>query len=464
MVALNSSWMDAIVNRFLPWLYLVYALPAVMFLAVAMAPFQVPDEENHALRADQISRGTLISARGGGYVNGALVELKRMTSVLHSPQKQTAEMSRTASALSWSSTIQKAGFYNTAQYGPLLYLPQVVGIWIGKFFEFSVIWTVLLARLINGIASTLLGFAAIRICRRGRALVFTTLLLPMTMSQFASVSQDALIISLSILAGALGSRIIAEQRAASAREFALFAFIVVATTMARPSQIALAALFPAFIDWRDDTWRIKSAIAAFAVAALCWWMAILAGLLPNASADDGSVKDHLVALIVHPLLLPELIFNTVREGTLLPRSLIGQLGWSGALMPNWYYAGAGAIIVLSCLAPGNSHPCRFPAIIGVLTFALMLTGISIALYASWTRLGKMTIDGMQGRYFLPVLPLLGWVAPAYNPAMAKYFSPTWIAVAAFPFVTLAFLPGAIIDQYYGSWSDMIQILKLMYFG
>jgi hypothetical protein len=115
----------------LRWLFLIYALPASVFMAIAVPPLQVPDEENHAFRADQISRGTLF-LDGGGYVSGALVELKRMASELHfrTEVKQATEVSRRAATLGWSVPTESASFTNTPQYGPLFYLPQVFTIWI----------------------------------------------------------------------------------------------------------------------------------------------------------------------------------------------------------------------------------------------------------------------------------------------------------------------------------------------
>ncbi|MGH7896713.1 MAG: DUF2142 domain-containing protein [Candidatus Binatia bacterium] len=140
------------------WLFLAYAAPAVVFLSIVMAPFQVPDELNHALR---------------------------------------------------------------------------VGLGLGRAIELSVAQTFVAARVLNGLAACLAGFFALRICRRGRALMFATLLLPMTLSQVASASQDALIIGLSHVAIAMASRLLSEGRIAGTGEFSLYAAIVAATTMAR---------------------------------------------------------------------------------------------------------------------------------------------------------------------------------------------------------------------------------------
>jgi uncharacterized membrane protein len=446
----------------LRWLFLIYALPASVFMAIAVPPLQVPDEENHAFRADQISRGTLFMY-GGGYVSGALVELKRMASELHfrAEVKQTTEVSRRAAALGWSVPTENAGFTNTAQYGPLFYLPQVFTIWIGKFFGLSVIWTMLLARLVNGFIAVLIGFVSISVCRRAQAMVFTTLLLPETISEFASLAQDALIISLSIFIGALGSRIVAEQRLARASEFGWFAFTVVATTMARPTQLALAAIGPVFIGWRDGAWRKKLAIAIVALIALIWWTITLSKLM--IPIDRGGFQIQIASMITRPWLVFELLLQTFREtGFFFFQTIIGRFGWVDTPLPDWYYYSAIAVLVLAWLAPGNSRPYFVPAITGVFTFTLMLIGIAAALYASWTVVGKMTIDGLQGRYILPVLPLLGWAAPVYNPALVRMLSPCWLAVMAFPLVWMVVAPGVVMERFYGSWSDMAQVLKILY--
>jgi Glycosyl transferase family 2/Predicted membrane protein (DUF2142)/Methyltransferase domain len=142
------------------------------------------------------------------------------------------------------------------------YFPQALGIRLGRVADLSLAQTLLAMRLLNGIAACTIAFLALSICRRGRALMFATLLLPMTLSEFASAAQDALIISLSLLAIAIASRILSEKRTARLVEFAAFAAIVVATTFARPTQLLLGLLSPAFIAWRDPRWNEDGATLA----------------------------------------------------------------------------------------------------------------------------------------------------------------------------------------------------------
>lgn len=458
----RTGWLGP---RFLAWLFVLYAIPAIVFLSVAMPPFQVADEHEHAHRADQLSRGGLISHRLGGEVDGALDRLVRVFIGVHfhTEVKVTPAMASAAAALTWALPDVDENFQSTAQYGPLLYLPQAAGILSGKLIGLSPARTMVWARLINGGFAVLVGFAAMRVCRRGAALLFTTLLLPMTLSQFASLSQDALIIGLSLLAGSLGSRVIDEDRPAEAWEWAAFVAIVVATTMARPSQLTLFALAPAFLRWPlDARWRQQLVIFAVGMACLAAWLAILPQLMP-AAPPDISASRQLHEIFAHPLLLPTVVFNRFQEGGYwLFETVVGYLGWTDAELHPRYYEAAMVALLCAWLAPGNRRPFLKPAAIGVASVVTMIAAISAALYATWTPVGKLVVEGLQGRYLLPVLPLLAWAAPCYGPRLAGAMSPAWIVVMFFPLRSLATLPEAIMSRYYGNWSSMGECLRLLY--
>jgi uncharacterized membrane protein len=319
-------------------------------------------------------------------------------------------------------------------------------------------------RLLNGLVATIIGFIAICVCRRGRALMFTTLLLPMTMSQFASVSQDASIISLSLLAIAIASRIIAEKRPATIAEFAIFIAVVVATTLGRPSQVALLPLGLAFVGWRERPWIGKAIVGAIGLLLIAGWMIVLLKLMPQ-GPPGGSASAQFHAMISQPLLLPALMARSLLTNAWsLFEGVVGRLGWVDTPMPAWYIWAAAAVLVCASLMPSNRTPWIFPALIASITLGGLLLAIGAALYMSWTPVGKMTIDGLQGRYVLPVLPLLAWLAPVYQPFGTRPLSLMWIWVGLFPLISLATLPGVIMARFYGSWSDMGHVLKILFLG
>jgi uncharacterized membrane protein len=447
----------------LPWLFLLFAVPSVLFLSIAMPPFQVADELAHALRANQIATGKIVADRLGGWVQRDLVKFGELYKPMwfHSEVKQTSELASRAAAIKWSGEAQEENFQNTAQYGPILYLPQAMGFLLGRLADFSLAQTLLVMRLVNAICACAVGFFALRVCRRANALMFATLVLPMTLSQFASASQDALLISLSLLSVAIASRILSEGRTARFGEFALFAAVVTATTLARPSQLALVLLSPAFFNWREHRPWAKIAVAIVAVTIIASWMGLLRYLMPPVPSD-WSVSGQLEYILANPLALPSAVVKTVvTYGWFLLTSLIGRLGWLDAPMPDWF-------IILSCvslasalIAPGNRGSAWVPGLIGLTTFGAIVMATGFALYLSWTPVAKPTIDGVQGRYILGVLPLLGWAIPSYGARLEKMLMPAWVLVLAFPIVTIATLPAVVMERYYGSWQNMAGTVKVL---
>jgi uncharacterized membrane protein len=447
----------------LPWLFLIYALPSVIVLSTIMPPFQVADEVAHIERADQVSRGTMISDLLGGTVDGSWAVIGGLYQGIpfHPEVRQTVALAAEAGAIRWAGPRDHVNFQNTAQYGPLLYAPQVIGLLFGRLVDLSVARTLVAARMINGFAACVVGFLALSICRRGRALTFATLLLPMTLSEFGSASQDAMLISLSILAVAMASRVLTEHRSASTAECAVFAFIVIATTIARPPQFALAFLAPAFIGARDPAWRSKGLIVAAAVGAVIIWMRILSGLTPPVPSEV-SLSGQFHRLLADPFLLPVVMLNSfAHHGRWLLETVIGCLGWTDTLMPWWYYRAAAGALIIALVTPGNPAPILRPATLALLTFVALLTAICASLYVTWTPLGEQTINGLQGRYILPVLPLLAWAIPESGPRVERVLTATWYPVLLFPLMTLAMTPVVIMERYYGSWTIMTQSLRAL---
>jgi hypothetical protein len=61
------------------------------------------------------------------------------------------------------------------------------------------------------------------------------------------------------------------------------------------------------------------------------------------------------------------------------------------------------------------------------------------------------VQGLQGRYLLPVAPLVAWLLPTIvRPRIVALAAPAWLAVAAFPMVTLIVMPWRVIARYYSS--------------
>jgi len=446
-----------------PWFFLAYALPAVFFLSIAMGPFQVPDERAHAMRADQISLGGLVPERIEGWVHRTLVDYARPYEAMwfHPEVKQEVELARRMGEIRWSSDLERVNFQNTVQYGPVLYLPMVASFWLARAVDATVAQTLVLARIVNGLAACLAAFVALRICRRGRALMFVTLLLPMTLSQFASASQDALMIALSLLVIAMASRTLAERREAGLGESAIFAAVVAATTIARPSQIALALLTPIFFARQDAHRCAKLLVGACAVGVIAGWMILLRWLMPP-PASEWDPYGQFIHVLTHPLALPMAILNTFADrGWWLLETLTGRIGWLDTPMPGGFTVVASVALASALVTSAKDEGSLRGMGLAALTLLVFISATFGALYITWNPVGHPIVDGVQGRYALPVLPLLAWLTPQVASRPARVLAHAWIPLLAVPLVGLVILPVVLMLRYYGSWPVMDESLRAL---
>jgi hypothetical protein len=198
-------------SNYLPQIYVAISLPALIFFAFAMPPFQNPDEKGHFMRAYQVAHGAILAeVRGdetGGAVDNGLRDLWLLTEPIwgNSSRKYPEDVRREARSFEWTGVTTYQQFNNQAFYGPLLYLPQGGAIRLGSLLGLSVADTMILARLFLGFAVVAIGATVLVRLRHGRHMAFLFLTLPMTLAMTASTSQDGLqiVVGMAIIALAL---------------------------------------------------------------------------------------------------------------------------------------------------------------------------------------------------------------------------------------------------------------------
>ncbi|MGA3263448.1 MAG: DUF2142 domain-containing protein, partial [Terracidiphilus sp.] len=261
----------------LHWIFLLLGTPTLVFLSVCTPPFQTPDEPAHFERAYQISRGGLYGG-SGGYVDQGIDQAISHYSQLpfNSNARVTAADDAAAAGVKWTGQTVYRTFANTATYPPFGYLPQTLGVLLGRAVGLSVVHTLLLSRLLNGAFAILISVLALYWCQRGKLVMFAVLLLPMTMSLFGSCSQDATLISISCLAFAIVSRQISEGVPLSLRMTMVLAAALLMVSMQRPPYVSmlLVLLIPGIMPrWgKKPAWLPGLSLACLlAILTVIWW-------------------------------------------------------------------------------------------------------------------------------------------------------------------------------------------------
>ncbi len=411
----------------LPEMYLVVALLVCGFLCFLTPPFFVPDEVNHAKRELELGRGEVLAHKTpqgiGSAVDSNVLEVMNQSSAIQAalsvryPRARQRPNGRiTAAQLAQMQQVRWAGgrgfstFENTALYPPFFYLPQALGWRLGEVVGAPVVKSLWLARSLAALSAVLLGWLALRLCGNdGRWTLLVCLLLPTELGLNASCSQDALLLPAACLAAVLLTRSIQCGRASSPVELACVVLLLVSWIGARLPYLpmAFAILLPVLNLPRPDTkavWRHAVALAAILMLVGGWaGLVHHFGVLPGPGADPASQT----ALVLHQPLHAS--FNLARGTMAVVPVLAGMglevLGSNDVFAPAFLYVllalGFVSVLWLAPRLQGMRDRTRGLLLAMLLGTVLLL---SLSEYLIWTPVGAPVVNGLQSRYYLPLLP------------------------------------------------------------
>ncbi len=409
----------ACLRRFLPLLYLAICIPTVLFLVFFRQPLGNPDEVSHVARAYQLSHGVLLTddaapgSRPRGRVDEGLMRLGSEVS------KRRFESLDTALPVfqnfDWTDAERLTSF-NSAVYFPVAFIPQAVALKIARKLDFRLLQSLQLASILNAAVCLLLVSLAIHLAAEGKYFIALVGALPMTLHQFASSSPDGILIAGSLLMFSLTITSLVRSKVTLPTLIGVAALgALTAATKLPYLPMALAALSILWwIEWQSSKKRLRYLIACTAVIgiSLLWTGISNAGSVRHSSRIQIDSGAQIAFLLSHPLEIPVIAFSTLY--THLPSYLsqiIGVLGWLDAPLPRaaYFILGFGLAVILAIEGMPVKPLLRWIVLAG---FAASVAMIFVSLYLIWTPLGSRgPIEGVQGRYFLPILPFLVFLIP-----------------------------------------------------
>jgi uncharacterized membrane protein len=366
------------------------------------------------LRIVELAHGEIVGQRFNQHDAGGMSDANVAAAaapfnplINHPERKVTLTMRSAGDRVPWANSASLLGFPNTVAYPPFLYLPAIVAVRISQILSVGVDHSLYLARATTALASVLANAAALALARRSRWALAALAMLPMTCAVDASISQDALMIGLSLLAVGWIDRIIERGRSADPKELCLLALALAAVGMARPPYVTFA-LLPLLTASRLSR---GSAVATCSVlVAVGAWSAFVGAVVVTSPWDPTAQAGLLLA---HPLRLGTVVMNSLRAQTpAYTVQFIGQLGWLDTALPSWYIALAWAALAVTFAAAidGVAYRAWLPLLVAV-GGALL---IFVVQYFTWTAPGADFVGGVQGRYFIPLAATAVLAVPSFR--------------------------------------------------
>lgn len=388
-------------------------------------PLGSPDEQVHLARTFLISEGHLrVPGRAPGFEatfpRSLLTLYRRLghTKPTTPPRHFSGAELRALFAQPLAAESRRPGV-SLGTYGPVAYLPQALLMLPGRLLDAPPVVLVYLGRLGNLLGWLVAGWLALRLLPLRGWAICLLLLTPMAVAQAASLSADVPTHAAALLVFAFATRagFGPESRA---RRGDLVGLIVAlgALGLAKPGYWLLAALvvlIPASrFPGRRERVVVYAAtlLAAFVPSALWLAWAKAADPLLSPLADPSG---QLGFVLSHPLEFTGVLAATLQR--FFFAYLIGFVGILGHLnvhLPTALYVLFPCALAALALADRGDPPTLGPARRAALLvlFLIGAVGILSLAYVGWCRVGQGVVNGVQGRYFAPFVPLLLLALPA----------------------------------------------------
>jgi hypothetical protein len=443
-------------------LVLALGLAGGLLLVFVTPPFHVPDEPAHFVRAYQIATAAAAEPGPGGGIGyrlpASLRQLAELCTagVAFHPGRRL-EPGLLAAAWRLPLAPERRVFLPAGSltlYTPVPYLAAAAAVAGGRLLALRPLALLYLARLGNLAAALAVSWIAVRIAPAQRWLLALLALTPMAMFERSSASADALTNALPLLlVSCLLSLILRRVVDPAGRQPAgRRSVLLLATALLLAAAKGVYCLLDLLVFLVPPVGRAKeSAVAgcsrARAVAGL--WAGGLAATV--AGAGISAWVTHRFASLgsprlgVHPeaqlrgvLAAPPHFLGLAAADYVhhLPRygaGFVGTFGWLDTPLPRPSMVLWGLLLLAAALTGGD--PALALAawqrrLAAAITGAVLLL-LSLSQYVTWTPVGAGFVDGLQGRYFLPVAPVAAILF--YNRRLARGAgSPMTAAVPAGP--------------------------------
>jgi uncharacterized membrane protein len=304
-------------------------------------------------------------------------------------------------------------------YNALCYVPSALGINLAKLFNapFDIMFK--LGKVANLMTYIGAMYMAIKIMPFKKPLLLFFALLPTNISLASSYSYDTIITGFLILGIALFIREYYSEKKLTSKWIAVYSLVMVFAVL--PKAVYVPFLLLPLI-FKKEKFNDKKSMYYFKGWMIALTIILLSSfvlptiLSPSVIGDPRvggtSVSGQLSAIISNISDYIFVFFNNAGvqfSDKMFGISTLGQFGYIGEVTRNTYFLSLIALIILSIIkVEDEKEGTPLPMKILLAVIALGTIGlIWSALYLSFTAVGASVIEGVQGRYFLPLLfPLL----------------------------------------------------------
>ncbi len=404
-----------------------------MILIAIIPPFQSPDEDSHLEKALALADGQIFPKVENGQP-GFMLDPEDVSYIYEKKESMIGNISKKVTykeifgAESLPKTKSEKEFFqfSTVRFNPVAHLIPTFGVLIGKMIaifslndEPSVVFLLYFARLFNLLFYIAIVAYSIYITPYMKKTMCMLGLMPMALYLASSISYDAILISLSFLLVAKILYLVdlsVEFSKISIKDCIIFSIIAYIFLIIKLVYLPLFALFLFLpFDLKNEKKEMVKKIGLM--------LGIIIGLyllykIPESIFVRGIINsetcvgEQLNYVVRHPIKYLEILLVTIlRRRDYYVKSFIGCFGLVDTNFFNMFVYFYLFFIIFMGIMDVSLSELKIKYLSRVvlgLSIAAAVFGIYLALYLTWTSylkgagVGASEIEGVQGRYFIPL--------------------------------------------------------------
>lgn len=417
-----------IMNRFKVFIFnlrpeKLFLFTAILFgigFSIINPLFQAPDEHSHYYRAAGMANGSLLpiieNDRPGTKIQSGSIELFKYYDLNNQISKGAYRYQiKKMLALPLGSFREKFFLVSTTLYTPVSYLPQVITYFIASLVKANPLIIFILVRLSGLLVWVALVYYSIKIIPRGKWLLATLALLPISLFISSVVSADTVTNGLTFLTVAMVYAALARPKALTKKYLIVLILLFVLLALAKQGMALVSFLIlllptPSYLN--KNKFRIIKGLTVIAAIGLSLaWQLYIAPIASILTLEGTNSSQQLAFILASPLRILKIFWNTyLNFGTDgIYTTFFVALGMLNVVLPIWLGFAWVIALVVSAGSTDNTKKDSLN-LYQKIYFSLVALGlfgaITAALYLTWTRPGSDQVAGLQGRYFVPVLAIL----------------------------------------------------------
>lgn len=385
-----------------------------VFYIIAMPTYRSHDELYHWYRAYEVSMGVMNEQIEDGALGTVMPEAVRDFMTVKSNQITYDDFKESINTRLDETDISRIYSETQAVYSFVSYIPQAIGIFVARHITSRAMLVAYAGRFVNLACSLAFLYLAIKNIPFGKNIVLLMSYIPIALEGVASLSADALTISMSALYISYVLKLAFDNKVESVgiKQLGLLTIMSIVVALCKIVYIPfvfLTMLIPKEKFKDRKKWIKIIAVMLIAIIVNLLWLKKASQYLAYFRDADSSYQ--VKNILSNPIRYVQIVLYTLNNDfTRYFAQMFGKdLGWGEFVNISYLIPmmlGGLAIWIFMTDKEAKPKLNRYSQLVIAFVVLSIIALIFTSLYVQWTPVNRDEVWGIQGRYFIPLLPLI----------------------------------------------------------